>query len=191
MIITTRVCYKMKKGHSTLVMFPFAPPQSSSDHVCIPPSLVSLSHPSYSLFCFTNTLIIHSCSPFSARATWTHTNSCTQYNGKSKKWVGRFAFSICLRPSDTLHRLWHGNRKPRRWSDKAKSEKRQSKLRATQRERERDVVSARGWLQIKGQHSRNSFLLRPSSSALPAALSSRLLIREEMASPTPEDLQTS
>lgn len=28
MIITTRVCYKMKKGHSTLVMFPFAPPRN-------------------------------------------------------------------------------------------------------------------------------------------------------------------
>lgn len=190
MIITTCVCYKMKKGHSTLVMFPFAPPQSSSDHVCIPPSLVSLSHPSYSLFCFTNTLIIHSCSPFSARATWTHTNSCTQYNEKSKKWVGRFAFSICLRPSETLLRLWHGNRKPRRWSDKAKWEKKTEQAKSNTA-RERDVVSARGWLQIKGQHSRNSFLLRPSSSALPAALSSRLLIREEMASPTPEDLQTS
>lgn len=43
-----------------------------------------------------------------------------------------------------------------------------------------------GWLQIKGQHSRNSSLLRASSPSPPP-----LRFREEMVSPAPEDLQTS
>ena len=56
---------KKEKGHSPVAkqfcsLFFFGSfPSSSSDHVCILSSLVSLSHPSHSLFCFTYPFVTH------------------------------------------------------------------------------------------------------------------------------------
>lgn len=77
--------------------------------------------------------------------------------------------------------LPHGNRKARIGQIKPTKKKKKKK-----RVRVRDIESVWGWLQIKGQHSRNSSLLRASSPSPPP-----LRFREEMVSPAPEDLQTS
>lgn len=102
--------------------------------------------------------------------------------------------SLLLR---SLWPIWHPS-----FHAHVTSEARGGQIKPREKERERvtvrDMECVWGWLQIKGQHSGNSSLLRasspsppPSFPALTAVLRSPLCFREEMASPAPEDLRTS